>query len=211
MSDSSDGGPCLAAVILAAGRSSRMPGRSKLVLDFRGTSVIRTVALTAIDAGLAPVFVVVGPASAEVAEELADLPLRIETPDAEQDSRIASVSCGLKAALRESVEGVVLLLGDEPEVDGSDIRAVRRAVAEGVEGIVRARYRDRPGHPVIVSRNVARRFARLESVEGDPDRVWDRLSRLSACREEVCIDRPGPIDVDTPEALHEARDRNRGS
>ncbi|HET8624336.1 MAG TPA: NTP transferase domain-containing protein, partial [Gemmatimonadales bacterium] len=49
----------VAGVVLAAGASTRM-GRNKLLLKLEGVSLLRRAATRALDAGLAPVLVVLG-------------------------------------------------------------------------------------------------------------------------------------------------------
>ena len=78
MKDTSDPAPPanVAGVILAAGRSRRMPGRSKLLRGFRGEPVVRAVARTALDAGLEPVIVCMSSGLDSVASAVEDLPVR---------------------------------------------------------------------------------------------------------------------------------------
>lgn len=93
-------------------------------------------------------------------------------------------------------EAAALLLGDEPGVGAGAVREVvdawRRRTALPV---VRARYRDRPGHPVVFPRDV---FPALEGLEGDRGaRGW--MERNPGRVEEVRLDRAAPTDVDTDE------------
>src|SRR5712671_4691627 len=66
------GDPSVAGVVLAAGQSTRM-GRNKLLLPLGGTTVLRRAVATALEAGLAPVFVVLGHESDRIREELSGL------------------------------------------------------------------------------------------------------------------------------------------
>jgi len=200
----------MAAVILAAGRSRRMPGSSKLMRDFRGESVIRTVARTAERCGLDPIVVVTGPEDSLDAH-LRDLPVETTSPGPELGDRLTSLLCGLRAPRTTDTRAVVVLLGDEPEVDETDVASVKqRWLAGGVE-LVRARYTDRPGHPVVLSADLARRLLADPPAGGDPDRVWERLRERCAGWAEAMVSRPAPIDVDTPADLETARARRRAT
>jgi molybdenum cofactor cytidylyltransferase len=66
----------IAGIILAAGASQRM-GQPKPLLLWRGKPFICHVARTALDAGFAPVVIVIGAYADEVRAALADLPVEI--------------------------------------------------------------------------------------------------------------------------------------
>ncbi|MGH7539771.1 MAG: nucleotidyltransferase family protein, partial [Gemmatimonadota bacterium] len=101
----------------------------------------------------------------------------------------------------ESARAVVVLLADEPEVATGAIRRVvtawgRTAAGPGVEGrsaIVRARYDDRPGHPVLIATD---RLSRLASRRVDRG-LRDLFERGDPAPREVRVPGPAPADVDT--------------
>lgn len=75
--------------------------------------------------------------------------------------------------------------------------------AAGPAAVIRTRYRDRPGHPVVLSRDV---FPELEALEGDRGAGrW--LERIAGRVEEVRIDARAPVDVDTDDDYRRARGR----
>src|SRR5512139_2294808 len=79
MTDGRD--PAVAGIVLAAGGSTRM-GRNKLLLDAAGEPLVRRVTRQALDAGLAPVIVVVGFEEPLVRQALAGLPCEfVPNPD----------------------------------------------------------------------------------------------------------------------------------
>jgi molybdenum cofactor cytidylyltransferase len=185
-----------------------MQGMSKLLRDFRGESVIRTVVRTATRSGLAPI-VVVSAGGAELGDHLRDLPVEIRITDPGREDRLASVMCGLGSPRLADTEAVVILLGDEPEVDDTDISAVRGRWLTGGTDLLRARYVDRPGHPVILSAALVTRLLTDPPTGGDPDHVWECLTEQGRSPLEVSIRRPSPIDVDTLADLERARGRRR--
>src|SRR5437764_15035617 len=65
----------VAGIVLAAGQSTRM-GRNKLLLPLGGTTVLRRAVGTALEAGLDPVFVVLGHESDRIRDELSGLSCR---------------------------------------------------------------------------------------------------------------------------------------
>jgi molybdenum cofactor cytidylyltransferase len=207
MTDAAPARP-VAGIVLAAGSSRRMPGPGKLLRAWGGTSVVGAVIGTATAAGLAPVLVVTG--------HDADAVLRASGRDdvlfvhhrGWARGRAGSLGAGLArlAPLRE-VGAAVVLLGDEPEVSTG---AVARVVAEWRERgtvLVRVRYRDRPGHPVLLDR---RTWEAARALHGDAG-TWERLVAAGIRSVELAVDSPAPIDVDGPADLAAARARHLGA
>ena len=83
------------------------------------------------------------------------------------------------------------------------IREVAAAWRQAGVPVVRALYRDRPGHPVIVHRTL---FPLLRAAEGDRG-----LSALFEARavdvHPVPVQRESPVDVDTPARYRRALGR----
>jgi len=191
----------VAGLVLAAGASSRLHGGSKLLLPYAGGPLVAAPVRAALDAGLDPVVVVVGHRGAEVRAGLASLEdaagrVRVAAVTDPSLGQASSLSAGIGALEAEpEVEAAAVLLGDEPGVRAEDIRRVVEVWRRGGTAVVRARYRDRPGHPVVFGRSW---FARLAGLTGDHGA--GRL--LETHRDDVIEARlPGtaPVDVDTRE------------
>jgi CTP:molybdopterin cytidylyltransferase MocA len=82
--------------------------------------------------------------------------------------------------------------------------------ATGAE-LVRARYKDRPGHPVLIAREAWAAAIDSADVPDDSRTTWERLCSLGLEAHEVAVDGPAPIDVDDPAALERARARRISS
>jgi len=191
----------VAGLVLAAGASRRLQGGSKLLLPYAGRPLVTAPVRAALEAGLDPVVVVVGHRGGEVRAAL------VSVEDATDRVRIGAVadpSLGQGASLAAGVEvlaaepdvgAAAVLLGDEPGVRAADIRRVVEVWRRGGAAVVRARYRDRPGHPVVFDRSW---FARLAGLTGD----HGAGGLLETHRDDVIEARlPGtaPVDVDTRE------------
>ena len=196
--------PDVAGLILAAGASSRMPGGSKLVRRWRDGTVIGSVLDAARRAGLVPIGVVVDPEDGQLLPHLGDSRiLRIPHPEW-RNGRASTLAAGLAGlAAAADAAATVVLLGDEPEIEAPVIRAVIAEWRRGGCGMVRARYRDRPGHPVLMAREVWSHALRLRGESS----VWNRLEETGIPVAHVQVDRPAPIDVDDPASLAAARAR----
>ncbi|MFQ5890386.1 MAG: NTP transferase domain-containing protein [Gemmatimonadota bacterium] len=191
----------VAAVILAAGRSTRMGNAHKLLLPYGDVTVIGAVARTAEKAGLYPVVTVVGHEAPAVCEALVGRRVEVVTNPAYAQGQGSSLAAGIAAVRRRpEVGAAAVLLADEPGVPLEAIRAVVAVWREGGPPAVRVRYRDRPGHPVLFDRSL---FSRLTALRGEGGLraasgglEGPGLSDMSVG--EVGLDLYAPVDIDTP-------------
>ncbi|MHB8874324.1 MAG: nucleotidyltransferase family protein [Myxococcaceae bacterium] len=147
------------AIILAAGEGKRM-GMPKAVLEHeRGRSFLQTLTSTFQKAGCR-VLAVVG---AEI-EEIRQHPTRaalIENP-AWESGQFSSVKVGLRTALEEGAEAVLIQPVDVPLVRASTVKAVLEAL-EGHEGAF-PEFEGAPGHPLALTRAAAEKVLSMEDV-----------------------------------------------
>ena len=183
------------AVVLAAGRSTRMPGPSKLVADLNGRAVVAHVVAAVAAAGLPRAVVVVGDRADAVRAALAGDGVEfVDAPDY-ADGLSASLRAGI-AAVPDDWSAVLVLLGDMPRVHAATLVALAKvATATTIAVPVHAGQR---GNPVLWG---AAYFAELRELAGD---VGGKvlLARHADHIVEVAVDDEGVlIDVDTPAAL----------
>lgn len=219
--------PRPAGLVLAAGLSSRMEEGFKLLLPWGDGTVVGAAVRAALEAGLEPVIVVTGHRAAEVEGALEEEGLlssgasgapgasgdgpggrvtAVRNPDYRRGQG-TSLARGVRALEAAGVPGVAVLLGDEPGVRPDDVRSVVEAWQEEPGAVARARYADRPGHPVVFP---AERFAALRALEDAEDdrggRVClRRLEREGRAVREVRLPHEGPADVDTRRDYERAR------
>lgn len=142
--------PRTAAVLLAAGASTRM-GTNKLLLPVDGVPMVRRTAQVLLDAGCAPLCVVTGHDAAAVRVALDGLPcLLAESPDPTGPTS-ASLHAGLRA-LPAAVDATVVLLADMVHVTPLMVRALRAADATGTAPLQVSRYGDVLAPPLLFRR-----------------------------------------------------------
>jgi molybdenum cofactor cytidylyltransferase len=152
----------IAAVVLAAGQSSRM-GRHKLLLPLRGKPLLLHVVDAALTAEVGTVLVVVGHNAATIQSLLAGYPVQlVENPDYAQ-GQSTSLHAGL-AALGPEVEAAIFLLGDQPLVPAALLNRLMETYRAGQVDAVIPVYAGQRGNPVLFSRAL---FPRLLAVTGD--------------------------------------------
>jgi molybdenum cofactor cytidylyltransferase len=204
---SADGeGRNIAAVILAAGRSTRMGGPNKLLAELDGKPLVRTVTEQALASKAAEVIVVTGHQAAEVEKALAGLKVKfVRNPD--YAAGIASsVKAGV-AAVPQEADGAVVCLGDMPLIDARLIDRLIDAFAPDRSQLIVVPVSDnRRGNPVLWSR---RFFEELMTLDGDVG-ARHLIAKHGEAVAEVAVEGHGAfLDIDTPEALADARHGKR--
>lgn len=182
------------ALVLAAGAGTRM-GRPKQLLPVGGRPMLQHALDAAAAGGLGELVLVVGHAADEVTAALA-LPPGATTVvnDRHAEGQATSLAAGL-AAMPADADAALVLLGDQPEVRPDAIRALVAARRPGGPPMLRAGYRGRPGHPVLLERAMWPAAAALRGEGG---------GRVLAARDPgalglVEVGGDPPEDVDTPE------------
>jgi len=190
-------GPKVAAVILAAGRSSRMGGPNKLLATLDGEPMIRRVARAVLASRASPAILVTGAARAQVEAAVAGLDvIPVHNPDY-ADGLAGSLKTGL-AALPPEAEGVFVVLGDMPLVTATHLDRLIDAFAAAGEGaIVVPTHRGERGNPVLWSARYLPEMADLQGDEGARRLLASHADALV----EVELDEGVRLDVDTPVAL----------
>ena len=141
----------ISVVLLAAGQSSRMQGRNKLLLDFGGESLVRRTARTAVSLQPEELIVVTGHARAQVEASLAALPLRFVFNPLHESGQPSSVAAGV-AALTVWCDAVMILPSDLPLIEADDLRFLCNAYRSMDEGSIAVPFfLGTRGNPVIFS------------------------------------------------------------
>lgn len=179
-------------LVMAAGGSRRL-GEPKLLLPYGSGTLLGHALETAQAGGFDQLIVTLGGSSDEVRRRV-DLSGAevVENPDYGQGCS-SSIAAGLSAVDPRS-EILVLMLGDQPGVTASTIRALLAGRGEGTALAV-CRYDDGRGHPLAFSRAL---FGELRELHGDKA-VWKLLDRRADEVVEVRVPGPIPPDVDTRE------------
>ena len=201
-------GPRIAALLLAAGRSTRMGGPNKLLEEIDGTPMVARTATRLLSSRARPIVAVLGNQADAIDRALGKLPVqRVHNP-AFAEGLSTSLKCGL-AALPNDIDGVVVCLGDMPLITGRDIDRLTAAFnpLEGRAIIVPTR-RGKRGNPVLWARRFFAEMAELAGDVGAKHLIGEHAELVC----EIEMDTDGVlVDIDTPEALAEFRGRTKPS
>jgi molybdenum cofactor cytidylyltransferase len=189
--------------ILCAGFSRRM-GRPKLLLPLKDGRplVAHTIAQAAAARSVQAWCVTVNPGIPGVAEvvdraERLWLPGRLRVlhvPEA-GEGMAASLRAAAGEAKRVKADALLVLLGDQPGVSPTVIDYVVRRFHETQAFVVRTRYADGPGHPVLLASALYPELLQLHGDEGARSVVRRYTERTA------WVEGPGPCppDIDTME------------
>lgn len=177
-----------ACIVAAAGRSTRM-GAWKLLLPFRGTTIIQAVVDAALSAS-SRVLLVTGHRGAELARLFDGRPgvVLVENPDWE-----LGMFSSIHRAVREvDTDRFFITLGDKPLITADAYRALLGA--EPADAVFAA-FGGVRGHPVLCGPRVRDEIMRKDPASGS---MKDVVSRLTV-REVPWRDDSVLTDIDTPE------------
>src|SRR6202043_586152 len=192
------GAQSIAAIVLAAGRSTRMGGSNKLIAEIGGKPLVRIAAEQALGSRARPVLVVTGHQRERVEAALAGLPIKFVHNPHFADGLGTSLKAGI-AALPAEADGVIVCLGDMPQVDAALINRLIGAFDPANGALVVLPTIDgKRGNPVVWSR---RFFSDLMAVEGDVGARYLIRRYPEAVAEVPLTGKAALTDIDTPEAL----------
>jgi molybdenum cofactor cytidylyltransferase len=187
----------VAAVLLAAGLSSRMGARNKLLIDIAGEPLVRRVARAYLAAGV-DVYAVLGHESDAVRAALAGLPLSFVENPRHREGKQSSVRAGLDS-LPATYDAVMVALGDQAALTPDDIGEVLRAFASsGRDHILIPFHNGERGNPVMFPATIVARI-RASGPEATAGNFIDTHPHLTH-RYETASDH-FIIDIDTPDDL----------
>jgi molybdenum cofactor cytidylyltransferase len=197
-----EGNRNVAAIILAAGRSTRMGGPNKLLAELSGRKLVRIVTEQALASKASEVVVVTGHQAELVEKALSGLRVKfVRNPDF-AGGLASSVKAGISAVSTE-VDGAVVCLGDMPLIDAGLIDRLIDAFAPDRAHLIAVPVAEgRRGNPVLWSR---RFFKELMTLDGDIG-ARHLIARHAEAVAEVPVEGDGAfLDIDTPQALEAAR------
>lgn len=190
--------PALGVVILGAGASARM-GKPKLLLPWRGTTVIGEIVSVWRELGAAQTAIVLRPDDAALATELDRLGFpaanRIVNPQPERGMFSSILRAAEWNGWRKEIAGWAVVLGDQPHLRPEPLRQLLACHAQNPGKICQPTSSGRSGHPVILPASA------LEELKSARAATLKDFLKLTATPRVQCeMNEPGLLlDMDTPE------------
>lgn len=187
----------VAALVLAAGASSRL-GQPKQLVRFHGETLVERAVRIASEAGASPVFVVVGSGYEDIIPILqaSDYEPRILINKGWQRGMSTSIALGASAAERVDAEDLLVLTCDQVSVTPEHLCQLIEASRR--EHVVASHYYERRGIPALFPEFS---FHALQELSGD-------TGARELLQDDAVLTVPlhgGEFDVDTPEDLERLR------
>jgi len=190
--------PSIAAVVLAAGRSTRMGADNKLLMNLHGTPMVaRTVEAIAASPAK-PIIVVTGHEAKAIETALKGKPVTFAANPRFAEGLSTSLKAGL-AAVPGDIDGVLICLADMPAVSAADIGKLIAAFnpTEG-RAIVVPTHQGKRGNPVLFAQGF---IDEMRQVEGDAGARTILSAHADAVYEVEMQDAGILADADTPAAF----------
>ncbi len=188
--------PRVIAIVLAAGKSSRM-GANKMLADYHGKPMLRATVENVLASGVDEVVVVTGHQSEEVGAALQNLNTKVVHNPEFADGLSTSLRVGVQAAGK--ADAVIVCLGDMPRVPSQVIdRMIAAFNPTEHRNIIVPVHQGEWGNPVLWG---AEHFDVLTSLVGDKG-ARSLIAQFKSEAVEIVVEEVGVLmDADTPEAL----------
>jgi len=185
-------------IVLAAGKSVRMRGRNKLLVDIEGKPMIRRVLETVLQSKVDEVIVVLGWEPDKIQQALSDLPCRFILNKNYEKGQSSSLKIGLRE-VGEATQAVLVLPGDVAKIDARSINLVLDAYNRFRTPIIIASHEGRRGHPILLAKQL------FEEIEEINEETFGLKSVVQKHASEVRLVETGTENVlqdfDTPADL----------
>jgi molybdenum cofactor cytidylyltransferase len=192
------------AMILAAGESRRM-GEAKLLLPFRGKTIIETIIESVIRSKVDKILVVLGSDKEKIEEKIKNFPLEFVFNPDYRSGMLSSIQRGFKA-LPEDAQAVLIILGDQPSVSSKVINKIIAAYKKTGKGIVLPVYKKERGHPVLIDTKYRQEVAKLSPKIGLRKLVYNRPDNIL----EVKVETSSVLrDIDDAEDYRKELEKSR--
>lgn len=186
----------IAALILAAGESSRM-GTDKARLGYKNSTFLETILNTLAEAGIERVAVVLGHHAEEIRRSVKLGGVEVVINPDYRLGQTSSLQTGLKALESPELEAIVLCLVDHPAISARTLRLLVDAFGQSRAPVVIPTHQGQRGHPVVIGRPL---FDELKSLGRDAG-ANTVVRKHREATQFVEVNDPGILlDIDDPES-----------
>lgn len=189
----------IGAIILAAGLSRRM-GKPKLLLPFLNLPLIHFPVALTVAQKFHPIIIVGGKYTRQLQLELNEYKdqVAIIYNSGYEKGMSTSLKVGMNA-LEDNIDATFIFLGDQPFVSNDVVEKIIQVYKDnknkGIK-IVRPRYANHPGHPILFDKSLFSDFQTLSGDEGGKSIIQANYEKLIYVDFEST---KSNFDVDTPD------------
>ena len=194
-------------LILAAGQSTRMIGINKLLKNLNGLTLVEKVVCQSLKSKASNVSIIIQEKDLEIEKVLSLLPVKILKTSFENIGIGYSISKGMELLKKNDPDGVLILLGDMPDITTKHInRMIDEFINNSLQKIIRACSHNMiPGNPVLFPKSF---FDLLLKLKGD-NGARKILNSYNHMIKHIILPKMTALtDIDTQEQYDEWRKRN---
>ena len=170
-------------------------GTKKMLLPYRGMTIIEKVIENVLASGIDRVLVVTGSGKDEIVKVIRRLPVEQCYNENWKEGMLSSVKCGFRS-LPEKCSAAMVFLGDQPMIHAATIEEVIYAYRKSGKGIIMPVYKKKRGHPLLIDIKYTDELEKLNPDEG----LRMLAHKFPVDVLEVETDDPAVLkDIDTPE------------
>ncbi len=152
------------AIILAAGESKRM-GSPKMILPYKGMTIIEKVVENVLKSDVEKAVIVFGANKMEIMEVIDKYPVMHCYNDYYKQGMLSSVKCGFEF-LPPDFRAAMVFLGDQPMAEPSVMNLVIEAYYRSGKGIVIPVCNGKRGHPTLIENKYREEILSLDEPDG---------------------------------------------
>jgi CTP:molybdopterin cytidylyltransferase MocA len=184
----------VSSIILAAGKSTRM-GTQKLLLPYENTSIIKSIVTKSMNSNVKDTIVVLGSHKNEIKKELNKLSIQFADNNHFENGMLSSVQKGI-SVVPKNIDGVLILLGDQPMVSCNLINRLIAVFNKTSKGIIVPIFEGKRGHPLLISKKYFNKINKLNPAIG----LRELLNTHNSDVLEIAVQIDVILkDIDTPE------------
>jgi molybdenum cofactor cytidylyltransferase len=192
----------IAAVVLAAGMSTRMGGLKQLLPFGVDERPLIEVVVSRLKRQVDRVIVVLGHRAGDISPILADYGVELVVNEQYELGMVTSVQCGIRAA--GDVRGYLICLGDQPGLGKQTLSLVLQRAAQMHKGIAIPVCDGRRGHPIYITNHYKAEILELPhnvGLNAVTGAHLDETEQIQVPDESILV------DVDTPQEYEQTRYR----
>lgn len=181
----------VSALILAAGKSSRM-GDNKQLLPLKKSTILRSVIKNVLKTEVNDVYVVLGADAELIYDHIQDLDVRVVVNKNYADGLSSSIKVGLEHLKKE--DAALIILGDQPLISSQYWNTIISTASKNPDKIIASNYGGFKGVPALFPKNY---FDELFTLNGD---LGAKHLLNSSKNDVLTVNSPVDLlDIDTPE------------
>ncbi len=154
----------ISAIVLAAGTSSRMGAKNKLLLPFKGSTFIEHVVNELLQSNVNEIIVVLGHEKDKIKQLFTQKKMIFTVNENYNSGMTSSIQSGVRAASK-STDGFLVCLSDMPFLTTTDYNKILASSTENKE-IILPFYHNQKGNPVYFSKDFKEEILNYKEPEG---------------------------------------------